>query len=80
MKKTWKQAQLHDIEIRYGGCVEEYKDFTDDRMVYVKIYKQIIEAIESLPEEPHNYIKVAMFHQINKDKEILNRIYSNFCD
>lgn len=80
MKKTWKQAKLHDIEIQFGGCIEEYKGFTDDRMVYVNTYSQIIEAIESLPEEPHSYVKVAMFHQINKDKEVLNRIYRNFCD
>lgn len=80
MKKTWKQAKLHDIKTRFGGCIEEYKDFTDDRLVYVNIYNQIIEAIESLPEEPNNYIKVAMFHQINKDEKILNRIYSNFLD
>ena len=77
MKKTWKQAKLHDIEIQFGGCIEEYKGFADDRMVYVNIYNKIIEA---LPEEPHSYIKVAMYHQINKDKEILNRIHRNFCD
>lgn len=80
MKKTWKQAKLHDIETRFGGCIEEYKDFADDRLVYVNIYNQIIEAIESLPEEPHDYIKVAMSIKINKDKEIMERIYSNFCD
>ena len=80
MKKTWKQAKLHDIEITFGGCIEEYKNFTDDRLVYVNIYNQIIEALESLPEEPNNYIKVAMVNQINKDKKIMNRIYSNFYD
>ena len=80
MKKTWKQARLHDIELRYGGRIEEYKGFTDDRKIYVNIYNQVIEAIESLPEEPCSYIKVAMWHQFNKDKEILNRIQAEFCD
>ena len=80
MKKTWKQAKLHGIEVRYGGIIEEYKNYKDDRMVYVNTYNQIIEAIESLPEEPLPYIKVAMFHQINKDEELLNRIYNRFCD
>lgn len=80
MKKTWKQARLHDIELCYGGCIEEYKGFTDDRLIYVNTYNQIIEAITSLPEEPCSYIKVAMWHQFNKDKEILNRIKAEFCD
>ena len=80
MKKTWKQARLHDIELRYGGHIEEYKGFTDDRLIYVNTYNQIIEAITSLPEEPCSYIKVAMWHQFNKDKEILNRIQAEFCD
>lgn len=80
MKKTWKQAKLHDIEVRYGGIIEEFKNYNDDRMVYVNTYNQIIEAIKSLPEEPLSYIKMAMFHQINMDKEILNRIYNLFCD
>ena len=80
MKKTWKQARLHDIELRYGGRIEEYKGFTDDRKTYINIYNQIIEAITSLPEEPCSYIKVAMWHQFNKDKEILNRTQAEFCD
>ena len=80
MKITWKQARLHDIEIHYGGIVEEFKGYKDDRLVYVNTYTQIVEAIESLPEEPLSYIKVAMWLKINKDKEILNKIYSRFCD
>ena len=80
MKKTWKQTRLHDIELRYGGCIEEYEGFTDDRLIYVNLYNQVIEAIKSLPEEPCSYIKVAMWRQLNRDKEILNRIETEFCD
>lgn len=80
MKLTWKQARLHDIEVRYGGIVEEFKGHEDDRLVFINIYNQIVEAIESLPEEPLAYIRVAMWRQINNDEEILNRIYNCFCD
>ena len=80
MKLTWKQARLHDIEVRYGRIVEEFKGHKDDRLVFINIYNQIVEAIESLPEEPLPYIRVAMWRQINNDEEILNRICNCFCD
>ncbi len=79
-KMTWKQAKIHDFDIRFGGCVEEFKGFDDDRKVYVNTYNQIIEALNELPEEPVSYIKVAMWRQINRDIEMLDRIQARFCN
>jgi len=39
-----------------------------------------MEALNTLPEEPVSYIKVAMLRQINRDKETLNNIIYRFCD
>lgn len=71
---------MHDIEARYGGIKKDFEGYKDDRLVFVNTYNQILEAIESLPEEPLPYIKVAMRRQINIDKETLNEIYNRFCD
>lgn len=60
--------------------MEEFKGHKDDRLVFINIYNQIVEAIESLPEEPLAYIRVVMWRQIDNDEEILNRIYNCFCD
>lgn len=87
MKKTWKTARIDGFEKLYGTSYKEYKDFVknnplcnDDRTVYIAIYEQVMEALNSLPEEPTSYIRVAMFHQINRDKERMNNIESRFLD
>lgn len=71
---------MHDIEALYGGIKKDFEGYKDDRLVFVNTYNKILEAIESLPEEPLPYIKVAMWRQINIDKETLNEIYNRFCD
>jgi len=80
MKKTWKQRIIRDLKVQYGGCIEEYKGHDDDRQVYVDTFNLIMEALNTLPEEPVSYIKVAMLRQINRDKETLNNIIYRFCD
>lgn len=80
MKKTWRAANIHNMQVRYGTWAEEFKGYDDDRAIYVKLYNQIIEALESLPEEPLPYIRVAMWRQMAKDKEMLNRIAARFGD
>ena len=80
MKKTWKQMKIESMQHNYGHHIEEFKGHKDDRLVYVNTYNSIMEALESLPEEPHSYIRVAMFRQLNKDKEVLNDIIYRFCD
>lgn len=78
--KTWKQTKLRSVKNEFGGRIEEFKGFDDDRRVYINIYNEIIDAIESLPDEPHGYIKCAVTHQIKADKEILYRISEKFQD
>lgn len=78
--KTWKQAKIANFRKQFGGRIEEFEGFDDDRRVYISIYNQIIEALEYLSDEPRGYIKCAVTRQINADKEILNRICEKFQD
>lgn len=80
MKKTWKQARIDTLDKRWGGCIKGFTGYTDDRQVYLNIYNTIREALESLPEEPLPFIRVAIWSEIKKDEEILERIYNTFCD
>ena len=77
---TWKQKKIHNFENQFGGRIEEFEGFDDDRRVYINIYNQIIDALESLPDEPHSYIRSAVTRQINSDKDILNSICEKFQD
>lgn len=75
---TWKTAKMEFLKFKYEKKAEEWKEYHDDRRVYSNTYYQIIKAIETLPEEPNNYVCVAMNNEINKDREMLDRIMKKF--
>ena len=76
--KTWKSFKLDFLKFKYEKKAEEWKDCHDDRRLFSNTYYQIIEAIETLPEEPVSYIAVAMNNEIQKDREMLDRILTRF--
>lgn len=84
--KTWKCCKLHDLNLVYGYTYRQFRDQidtygpSDDRRVYVNMYERIIEAINSLPDEPVTYVKIAMWRAINKDKDALKDIQARFTD
>ena len=72
--KTWKSEKLDFLKFRYEKKAEEWKERHDDRRLFSNTYYLIITAIETLPEEPNNYVCVAMNAMIKKDREILDSI------
>ena len=82
MTKTWKARKLHDLDIRFGTSYRDFKEggYVDDRRVFVNTYEIIVQALESLPEEPVSYIRVAMWRQINRDYKMMDEILAKFTD
>lgn len=76
--KTWKTLKMDYLKFKYEKQAEEWKDCHDDRRLFSNAYYQIVEAIETLPEEPVPYIAVAMNNEIAKDREMLDRIAKRF--
>ena len=78
--KTWKQIHAEHLRMWYGSRAEAWKDITttDDRLIYCNIYRRMLEALESLPDEPHNYICVAMNHKMKEDRATLDSIKATF--
>ena len=76
--KTWKSAKLEFLKYKYEKKAEEWKEYHDDRRLFSNKYYQIITAIETLPEEPNNYVCVAMNDAIKEDREVLDRIIKRF--
>ena len=72
--KTWKSEKLDFLKFMYEKKAEEWKERHDDRRLFSNMYYQIITAVETLPEEPNNYVCVAMNDAIKKDREVLDRI------
>ena len=67
INKSWKQFRIDSLRFDFGLYAELFKDEHDDRRWLANTYDQIIEALESLPEEPVAFVCVAMSKEIEKD-------------
>ena len=74
----WRDRKIDAIKVLYGEWYEKYKGEKDDRGLYCNTYQMILEALASLPEEPDNYVCVAMNNEINKDLATMQRIVVYF--
>lgn len=79
---SWKQVELASIQALYGKWHTKYaevvKTVYDDRTVFVNLYRMMVQAVESLPEEPDNYVCVAIDKQLDEDRKILQSIIRTF--
>lgn len=80
MKESYRERKIEFMQLIYGKKAEEWKDMHDDRRVYANTYRMILEALESLPEEPNNYVCVAMNRMIGEDRELMDKILEHFKD
>ena len=79
MNQSWKQRHIHHLKMLYGPLAEAWRGITsDDRLVFCNIYRRMLEALNSLPDEPLNYVCVAMNHALQDDRKILDRIAAAF--
>lgn len=80
MKQSWKQMHLDYTRDAFSKEYKKWanKGYHDDRTFYCVRYESILSAIESMPEEPNNYICVAVNSQLHKDYDTLKRIIKNF--
>ena len=69
---SWKQSRIRFLKMHYEKYLEEFDGHTDDRLIYCNTYRMIMRAVESLPEDPDNYIRVAVNHQIHKDCQMMD--------
>ena len=83
MRDDWKYLKLAVLEMEYGKKAEEwnnlYPPVSDDRRVYINIYHQLIEAVQSLTDNSNTIVCVAMNRYINEEKKALDEIKEVFC-
>lgn len=79
-KQTYKEQKLDYMKWLYQKKAIAWMNEHDDRKIYSNIYFMIVEAIQSLPDEPDNYVAVAMNKAIREDMELLDRIAAKFQD
>ncbi len=78
--KSWKRRKLSYLEFFYGDNYKVWNelDLHDDRRLYCNIYELIKEALESLDDNPVNFVCVAMNKYIEENENIMDRVISNF--
>lgn len=79
-KDNWRDRRIFYLKRKYGKRFEEWKDagHRDDRIVYCNIYRLQLEALESLPADPLNYICVAMNDHMKRDRATMDSILETF--
>ena len=82
MEQTYKQLHVNYLKHRYGKNAAKWANNTvyDDRVVYCNIYRQMLEALESLPDNPNNYVCVALNWKMKQDCDTLDEIARIFFD
>lgn len=82
LKDDWKSLKLWVWVYDYGYKAVEWNNIfppvKDDRRLFIKIYNQVYEAIESLPDNPPAWICCAITHEMDNEKRVMNRIRERF--
>ena len=69
---------LDYLQMRYERKAIDWENEHNDKRVMSNTYFMIVEALESLPDEPNNFVKVAMHDHISQHEELMDRIIRKF--
>ena len=75
IKKSWKKMWTDHFRMKYSETVERWTDCrSDDRLIFCNVYRMIMRALDSLPEDPDVLVKSAMVSKFHEEQEALDRI------
>lgn len=82
VRRSWKAIMLFAWADKYGAKADEWNKISppvaDDRRVYISIYQQIYEAIDSLPDNPLPWIATAVQHELVRERKLMDEILEYF--
>lgn len=82
IRDDWKHRKIALLERNYGEVAERWTNLfppvRDDRRVYLNIYNQLVEAVNSLPDNPNTVVCVAMNRYISEETKALDAIIAAF--
>ena len=78
--QSWKQMHRDYFIITFRDTFEKFDESGahDDRMVFCNMYRYMLEALDSLPENPHNIVCVAMNEKLKEYRETMRKIKEHF--
>ena len=84
IRDDWKHRKIALLERNYGEVAERWTNLfppvRDDRRVYLNIYNQLVEAVNSLPDNPNTVVCVAMNRYISEETKALDAIIAAFLE
>ena len=82
VKDDWKSLKLWSWVHDYGDKANEWNNIfppvADDRRLFINVYNIVYQAIESLPDNPNNWVCCAIIHEIHTEQEMMNKILAAF--
>lgn len=82
VRDDWKHMKLwswaHDYETKAAEWNNLFPPVSDDRRLYINTYRQVYEAIDSLPDNPPAWVCVAINHELHAEREMMNGILTRF--
>ena len=78
---NWRDRKLQYIRHMYEDKANQWRDnCIDDRCHFCNMFNYVIEAICSLPKEPHAFVCVAMNNKIDEYTKTMDDIIERFKD
>lgn len=82
MEKTWKQMWKDHLRNRYEEASERWSHpgVFDDRLVFCISYHRMQGALNTLPDEPHLFIRGAVTSKLEETCRMMDEIAERFKD
>ena len=82
VRDDWKHLKLWNWANDYETKATEWNNImppvSDDRYVYIHIYRAVYEAIDSLPDNPCNWLCCAVSHELSRERKTMDGILEEF--
>lgn len=79
MTYTWKDEKYRFLKLNYMlYYLRWYGVYNDDRAIYCNLYCQIIDAIESVVDNPAPLARVGLNNAIRHNTDVMDRIITKF--
>lgn len=79
MTCTWKNAKYGILKLNYiHYYLMWYGLYKDDRAIYCNLYRQIIDALESVVDNPAPLARFGLNNAIRGNMDTMDKIIANF--
>lgn len=83
-RDDWKHLRLwswaYDFEAKMHEWNNLFPPVDDDRRVFINTYQLVYDALDSMPDNPNNWVCVACNRKLDEERKMMNDILARFAD